>query len=157
MILRYHHCKDPVRLLGNVLKLHHYVLNTCYPVSKKSIPGSHSCENNKKTRTSSPLIVPTKFIRTIGGTPSTSSGPGQLRILNNEWERERQGRRGVMCWTVAWPELTEHWYCTLSWSYYVRSGALALETALSPSRDTNSLNSLNWNVNQCNSFRVSSF
>ncbi len=34
MILRYHYYKDPERLFGIDLKLHHYVLNTCYPVSE---------------------------------------------------------------------------------------------------------------------------
>lgn len=82
----------------------------------------------------SPLMAHTKFTRTIGGTPSTSSGPGPLRIQNNERERERQGKRGVMYCTVAWPALTEHWYCTVS--HYVSGGGIAIETSFRPSQET---------------------
>lgn len=52
-----------------------------------SMQGGHSCWNNRKTLTGSPLIAPTMLIGTIGGTPLTSSGPGPLRIQYNEWER----------------------------------------------------------------------
>lgn len=65
-----------------------------------SILGSHSCQNNRKTLTDSPLKAPTKFIKTIGGTPSTSFGLSQSRIQYNEWE----GGGGVIYCTVAWPD-----------------------------------------------------
>lgn len=86
--------------------------------------------------TTAPLMAHTKFTRTIGGTPSTSSGPEPLRIQNNERERERQGKRGVMYCTVAWPGLTEHWCCPVSLSYYVSGGGIAIETPFRPSQDT---------------------
>lgn len=106
------HHWDPVRLFRNGVKLHHYVLNTCYPVSKKARLGSHSCENNKKILKGSLLIAPTNFIRTISPSklPWLLLGGGRLGFRTmSERGRERQGRRRVMYCSLA----RTHWAMTL--------------------------------------------